>query len=96
MSEETNENKERYEKLLLAYARVFGQDGKRTEAQELVMKDMEYRGYIHTPTIVANKYGMVQDIKMECAEGMRIFVLETKNFIRRATAPDKPKPKVKK
>lgn len=90
------EREERRRKLLLAYGRVFGVEGKRTDAQEIVWADFERRGYIYTPTMVPNKDGMVQDMKMECAEGMRIFVLETRDFIRRTTAPEKQKPVIKK
>jgi hypothetical protein len=91
------ESKRKYRELCAAYAKVFGlTDETRSDAQRTVYDDMQRRGYIFTPTMVPNKDGMVQDIKMECAEGMRIFMLETNNMIRAAKRPEKPKPTVKK
>lgn len=79
----------RYERLCLAYARVFGQDGARSEDQRLVMEDMEARGYVHRSTMVPCGDGHVDTPKMECAEGMRIFVLNTKTLIRGAVPSEK-------
>lgn len=83
-----------------AYLAVFGRDGERTPAQKIVMDDMEARGYIHQSTMVPNKEGIVQDMKMEAAEGMRIHVLQTKNLIRLGyeasiAESSKRKPKIK-
>lgn len=89
------EKEERQRKLLLAYAKVFGVDGKRSEAQEIVWKHLELMCYVNETTMVPNREGLVQNIKMECAEGMRIVMLTIKDFIRRATAPEQPKPTVK-
>lgn len=71
-----------YKRLCSAYLEVFGRDEMRTPAQKLVMQNMEYRGYIHRTTMVPTREGIVQQEKMEHAEGQRSFVLETKNFIR--------------
>lgn len=95
--EQMKEARRRYRELCAAYAKVFGlDDASRSDAQRTVFDDMQKRGYIFTPTMVPNKDGLVQDLKMECAEGMRIFVLETNNMIRAAARPEKPKPTVKK
>jgi hypothetical protein len=78
----------RAERLCLAYARVFGQDdANRSEDQRLVMADFEHRGYINRSTMVPDT----------SAEGQRIFVLNTKELIRRAkVTAKKPKPVVRK
>jgi hypothetical protein len=89
---ETPEAAERRERLCLAYARVFGQEGQRSNDQELVMEDMEHRGYCHRSTMVPIADGSVDPVKMECAEGMRIFVLHTKAFIRGAKLAERKKP----
>jgi hypothetical protein len=83
--------------LALAYATVFGRDdAHRTEAQRLVMQDMERRGYLHRSTAIPLPSGEVQTVKMEIAEGMRIFLLDTLSLISRAKpGKQKPKPKVK-
>lgn len=93
---EDSEKQERQRRLLLAYAKVFGVEGKRTEAQEIVWKHLEYMCYVNDTTMVPTREGIVQSIKMECAEGMRIVMLTIKDFLRRATEPEKPKPTVKK
>jgi hypothetical protein len=73
------------DKLALAYAAVFGRDEEhRTEEQRLVMADMERRGYLRRSTAVALPSGEVSPVKMEIAEGMRIFLLDTLSFIDRA------------
>jgi hypothetical protein len=86
------------DKLALAYAVVFGRDAEhRTEAQKLVMEDMERRGYLHRSTAVPMPSGEVQPLKMELAEGCRIFMLDTQRLISRATlaGQTKQKPKTK-
>lgn len=84
--------------LALAYATVFGKDDThRTEAQRLVMADMEKRGYLRRSTAVPLPSGEVQTVKMEIAEGCRIFLLDTLNLISRAKPgpSKKTKPNVK-
>lgn len=79
--------------LALAYAQVLGRDdAHRTEAQRLVMQDMERRGYLYRSTAVPLASGEVQTVKMEIAEGCRIFLLDTLNLISRAK-PEKKKQK---
>ena len=90
--DETPEAVARRERLCLAYARVFGQDGQRGEDQTLVMEDMDHRGYIHRSTMVPIMDGSVDGVKMECAEGMRIFVLNTRQLIRGAKLAERKKP----
>lgn len=90
--EETPEAVARRERLCLAYARVLGQDGQRSEDQRLVMEDMEHRGYIHRTTIVPLPDGSVSRERVECSEGQRIFVLNTKQLIRGAKLSEKKKP----
>lgn len=86
-----------YERLLLAYAKVFGlSDEKRNEAQKLVWEDMQKRGYFLRSTAVPIDGGGVLTNKMEIAEGMRVFFLDTLERLRQAgeLGQDKPKPKV--
>lgn len=86
------------EKLALAYALVFGKDAAtRSAEQRAVWADMEARGYIHRSTAVALTSGEVLLVKMEIAEGMRIFQLQTQHFVSRASlvGDKKPKPKSK-
>lgn len=94
---EREEAKRKYRELCAAYAKVFGLDDEsRSPEQRKVYADMQYRGYINDTTMVPNREGMVQAIKMECAEGMRCFMLATNKFIKDAQRPQKPKPTVKK
>lgn len=75
------------EKLALAYAMVFGRDNEhRTEAQRMVWADMEHRGYLYRSTAVPLVTGEVLPVKMEVAEGMRIFLLDTIKHISRAVS----------
>lgn len=97
ITKDQEEARRKYRELCAAYAKVFGvDDSSRSVEQRKVFADMERRGYIYTPTMVPNNDGMVQEMKMECAEGMRIFMLETNKFIKDAQRPQKPKPTVKK
>jgi len=80
----------------LAYARVFGVEGKRTEAQKLVLRDMRARGYVSRSIFVPDAAGAVCPIKAAITEGRRLSVLEVESFIRAVTASEKPKPTVKK
>ena len=75
-------SREKQQRISIAYHSVFGHDGARTPAQQIVMADMEERGYIHRTTMVPTREGIVQHEKMEHAEGQRSFVLNTKNLIR--------------
>jgi hypothetical protein len=87
----------RHERLCLAYVRVFGEDGARSEDQALVMADMEHRGYINRSTMVPDAGGGQCEHRITSAEGQRIFVLNTKELIRRAKVTvKKQKPTVKK
>lgn len=84
------------DRLALAYATVFGRDNEhRTEAQRLVMTDMERRGYLYRSTAIPIATGAVQPVKMEIAEGMRIFLLDTIDLISRASRLGQPKQKPK-
>jgi hypothetical protein len=82
----------RHERLCLAYARVLGQDGARSDDQALVMADMEHRGYIHRSTMVPDAGGGQCEHRISSAEGQRIFVLNTKQLIRGAKLSEKKKP----
>lgn len=87
----------RVDRLCLAYARVFGNEQHRSEDQVMVMQDMEHRGYLNRSTMTPDSTGAVCEHRMQSAEGQRIFVLQTKELIRRAkTSEKKPKPSVKK
>lgn len=82
--------------LALAYAQVFGKDdAHRTEAQRLVIADMRFRGYVDRPIFVPDANGAVCPIRAAQTEGRRLSVLEVEDFIRRASAVEKPKPTVK-
>lgn len=79
----------KFERLCLAYARVLGEEGHRNGDQDLVMADMEHRGYIHRSTMVPAADSGQCEHRITSAEGQRIFVLNTKDFIRRARASEK-------
>lgn len=95
--EQRSEAQLRAERLFLAYARVFGQDEtNRTTDQRLVMADFEHRGYINRSTMIPDAEGGQCEHRLTSAEGQRIFVLNTKELIRRAKVSEqKPKPTVK-
>lgn len=96
MPETQTQEQKHADKVALAYAQVLGRDDEhRTEAQRLVMADMERRGYLRRSTAVPLASGEVSPIKMEIAEGCRIFLLDTLSQIERAkrlgTIKQKPK-----
>lgn len=81
-SEDDKKRERAQAKLLRSYAEVFGTDKKRTEAQKLVMADMEHRGYIHRTTLVATGKDGHSDAQFNAsAEGQRLFMLNTKTLI---------------
>lgn len=89
------EAQEKFDRLCLAYARLFGEEGKRSEDQRLVIADFEHRGYINRSTMVPAQDGTQCEHRITSAEGQRIFVLNTKELIRRAGVSErKRKPKV--
>lgn len=96
MSTSTDQSKAeaqaRHERLCLAYARVFGQEGARSTDQELVMSDMEHRGYINRSTMIPDLSGGQCEHRITSAEGQRIFVLNTKALIRGAKLPERKQP----
>lgn len=82
--------------LAIAYLTVFGRDDEhRTDAQRMVMADMKHRGYVNRPIFVPDGNGQVCPIRAAQTEGRRLAVLEVEDFIRRASATEKPKPTVK-
>src|SRR5574343_468533 len=95
-TEKSTEEVSRERRLLLAYAKVFGTDGKRTEAQQIVWDSLCHMCYEDRPTWNADKAGALSTTKMEVCEGMRTVLINIKDFLRRAVAPEKPKPNVKK
>lgn len=65
-----------------AYARVLGTDDRnRNSDQRVVFEDMERRGYIRRPTLVADTQGHLCPLRLAQAEGMRMFHLDTKLLI---------------
>lgn len=82
------------ERLAIAYAQVFGKDdASRNDAQRQVWQDMERRGYFLRSTAIPSTAGEVQPVRMEIAEGMRIFFLDTLSLVLRAKSLGEPKPK---
>jgi|GEM_PF-3363921 hypothetical protein len=64
------------EKLLAAYRELFGEDEKtRTDTQIRVMADLEARGYMKRTTLVPDRNGATDPIRMAHAEGARSIVL---------------------
>lgn len=90
------EAQEKTRQLWLAYAQVFGRDDEhRTPAQRMVIADMRARGYVDRPIFVPDANGQVCPIRAAQTEGRRLSILEVEDFIRRASAVEKPKPTVK-
>lgn len=83
------------EQLRMAYARVFGAESERNADQKMVWNDMLFRGYINRSTMVPNEKGDVSQMKMECAEGMRIFMLDTMKLVNSISSKSVKKPKIK-
>lgn len=64
------------EKLLAAYRDLFGEGEKtRTDTQIRVMADLEARGYIKRTTLVPDRNGETDPLRMAHAEGARSIVL---------------------
>jgi hypothetical protein len=84
-------------RLALAYRAVFGREGHRTPAQELVWANLEHLAYRHRSTMVPDKNGALCALRTSQAEGQRILFLQIEELVRRASAEDeKPaKPEVK-
>lgn len=92
-------------KLIKAYKAVFGVSGSRTEAQEIVYKDLMERWRVERPVFIPNihtlyssdemKNETVYDpIKAAITEGCRLPVIQIKEFVE-TTIDDKVKPKTK-
>lgn len=94
-------------RLLGAYISVFGSsDATRTDAQRLVLADMESRAYFHKTTLVATGKDGHSDAQFNAsAEGQRLFMLNTHALIKAGqlalttdpdyTIPARKKPKRK-
>lgn len=84
-------------RLSLAYARVLGQlpvpgePDTRTDDQKLVMADMELRGYYNRSTFQVLD-GKACPMRLEAAEGQRMFLLTTHNLIRGARVSEQRPP----
>lgn len=82
-----------------AYARVLGtDDNSRTNDQRVVWLDMERRGYIRRPTLVADGAGHLCPLRLAQAEGMRMFQLDSALLVHEGCNKDpeaKPKRKGK-
>jgi hypothetical protein len=94
-AEEIAEARRKAHQLCQAYLVVFGSSEARTDAQKLVMKDLEHRGYLHRPIFVRDEQGDISATRAAFADGMRSMVLQIQEFIRSALASDDPQPKPK-
>lgn len=88
ISEEDKQRERERRRLLGAYIAVFGSsEATRTDAQRLVMTDMESRAYFYRTTLVAaSKDGHSDDQFNASAEGQRLFMLNTIALIRAGAA----------
>jgi hypothetical protein len=79
MQETEDQNKEspkdHQNKILKAYRAVFGQDGKRTEAQRIVIADIESQGGIWRNAWIPTDKGDLDPYRSAIAEGKRIFAI---------------------
>jgi len=85
--DEARRERER-QRLLNAYVAVFGSsEHTRTDAQKLVMADMESRAYFHRTHLVDISKDGHSDAQFNAsAEGQRLFMLNTQALIRSGTA----------
>lgn len=96
MADTTEKDLELRMKLISAYETVFGCDGRRTDAQKLVMADLEMHCFFNDGTANQNpKTGDVDAIAMAWAEGKRKALLEIKKILKYAANPT-PLPQVNK
>jgi hypothetical protein len=96
MAEKTETNQERLLQLATAYEVVFGAEGRRTDAQKLVMSDLEMHCFFNDGTANQNpKDGAVDPYAMAWAEGKRKALLEIKKILKYAANPT-PLPTVNK
>lgn len=67
--------------LCSAYRQVFGVEGRRTDAQTLVWKDLEVRGYLRKPIFVPID-GKLDPLRAAWADGARGYFLQIDEFLR--------------
>jgi hypothetical protein len=100
MNDSNKEQQEAFAQLALAYAHVFGLDGKRMIHQQLVWDDLQKRGYMRSSTIIASSQGACDPFRFAVAEGRRQMVLELESILssyeRMANSEKHTKPKVNK
>jgi hypothetical protein len=78
-------------RLFSAYRAVFGRDGARTVAQELVWSHLRVLAYKDRTTMLPDANGALCPLRTAQAEGQRVLFLQIEEFIRKASeADDKP------
>lgn len=93
----TGEKEKSQQQLLKAYRAVFGSEGKRTQAQKIVLADLEYRGRIWRNTWIPDSDSMRMDPYRGCiAEGERLFAIRTIQMANSKPGDEPKKPTVKK
>lgn len=106
MNEKQEEASQPSNQIIKAYKSVFGVEGKRTAAQDIVWKDMTKRWRLNTSIFVPNMQvsngqdGLVNVVtydthKAALTDGARLPILQIKEFVEFKEAP-KEKPNVKK
>ena len=71
----TGEREKQAALLARAYREVFGQQGKRTKAQNMVLNDIESRGRIWTNNWIPREDGHTDPYLAAIAEGTRTFAI---------------------
>jgi hypothetical protein len=79
------------ERLNRAYAQVFGEDGKRSTAQQAVWDDLASGSFEFRSLVVPNPSGMIDPLRVAWNDGRRSMFLYVRESIRRATTPAEPK-----
>jgi len=76
---------DRLSKTASQYLLVYGEPGKRSEAQEQVFKDLRQNGFYDRPMFGASPAGTVDPLVLAFSEGKRAMVLTIDKMILLAT-----------
>jgi hypothetical protein len=95
-SKEQLEAEQRAKVIVSAYRHVFGVDGHRSEAQQVVWDDMKKRARLEAPVFITDVQGALCPLRAAFADGQRSNFLQTQAIVNaRAEQTEKQEPEVK-
>jgi len=85
------EEREKVRRLAIAFREVFGSDGHRSPAQQIVWARLEAMGYVRKPTWALDNDGAIDPLRTLNAEGHRNFFQQIDELVRHASTAEEPK-----